>query len=299
MFSFKKFPYIRRIVFWQARQTFPAQLAEIIKKNVDNWRKKISRRIFFEKFPWRGKKQSRNTSECFPIVRRIFPLVFQKKNKLCILQREKISSESFLWKWESSFENHAKIFLAQPQDIFAQCLKKKKNNQLKKLSQKFFFGPANFIFGNPTEIFPTRFRKNSFCCPKIKEKSMIWKTFFSLKCFYGHVECSCKKPAKKEAENVCSVSKRTKNFNCFREQFFFKKHFHWYEECSFDRPTKLFLLNYRKWSEKVHKRFKNFSKIFSSESSHGEVESRWESLLTFFGQPGENFPLDIQKKNNF
>ena len=51
--------------------------------------------------------------------------------------------------------------------------------------------------------------------------------------------------------------------------------------------------------KKVHKRCKNFSKTFSSICSHGEAESRWEGLLTFFGHPAENFPLDIQKKTTF
>ena len=145
---------------------------------------------------------------------------------------------------------------------FCSMSQKKKNNLLKKLSQKFFFGPANFIFGNPTEIFPTRFRKNSFCCPKIKEKSLIWKTFFSLKCFYGHVECSCKKPAKKEAENVCSVSKRTKNFNCFREQFFFQKTFPLIRRMQFWQADQTFPAQLpemiRKSPQKIQKLFKNF-----------------------------------------
>ena len=46
----------------------------------------------------------------------------------------------------------------------------------------------------------------------------------------------------------------------------------------------------------VHNRCKNFSKKFSSKSPHGYVESSMKAPLTFFGQPAESFPLDIQKK---
>ena len=52
-----------------------------------------------------------------------------------------------------------------------------------------------------------------------------------------------------------------KNFICFPKEFF-SKWFYRYEECSFDRPAKLFLLNYRKWSEKKStKNAKTFQKI--------------------------------------
>ena len=50
--------------------------------------------------------------------------------------------------------------------------------------------------------------------------------------------------------------------------------------------------------KKVHKSCKNFSKVFSSKNSHGEVESSLKASLTFFGQLAENFPLDIQKNNS-
>ena len=49
--------------------------------------------------------------------------------------------------------------------------------------------------------------------------------------------------------------------------------------------------------KKVHKRCKNFSKIFSSKVSHGDIESRLKAPLTFSGQPAKLFPLDIQENN--
>ena len=49
--------------------------------------------------------------------------------------------------------------------------------------------------------------------------------------------------------------------------------------------------------KKVHKNCKNFSKIFSSKRSQGDVESNMKAPRTFFGQPAENLPLDIQKIN--
>ena len=51
--------------------------------------------------------------------------------------------------------------------------------------------------------------------------------------------------------------------------------------------------------KKVHKRCKNFSKNFSSNCSHGEVGSSLKVPLTFFGQPAETIPLEIQGKDQF
>ena len=43
---------------------------------------------------------------------------------------------------------------------------------------------------------------------------------------------------------------------------------------------------------------KNFSKKIPSSCSHGQVESSLKTTLTFFGQPAEIFPLEIQENNN-
>ena len=164
----------------------------------------------------------------------------------------------------------------------------------------FFFGPANFIFDNPAEIFPTRCREKSICCPKKMEKCMFWKIFFSLKCSYGHVEGSFNKPAKKvdkRPKTSAQCPENDKNLLCFPKLFFFKKRFDRHWECSFDRPAKLYLLTYWNWSEKVHKKCKNFSNFFSSKCSNGEVESSLKAPLTFFRLPAELSPLDIQKNN--
>ena len=127
---------------------------------------------------------------------------------------------------------------------------------------------------------------------------MFWKTFFSLKCSYGHVECSCNKPAKKtdkRQKTSAQCLKMIKNFICFPKFFLNKFSIDTENAVSRGRPNSF------RWitgndQKKVHKRFKKFSKIFSSESSHGEVESSLKAPLTFFGQPAEVFPLDIQKK---
>ena len=76
-----------------------------------------------------------------------------------------------------------------------------------------------------------------------------------------------------------------------------KKRFHRYGECSFDRPAKLFLHNYRNWSEKSPQKIQKLFKIFfSSKCSNGEVESSLKSTLTFHRQLAEFFPPDFQTK---
>ena len=104
-----------------------------------------------------------------------------------------------------------------------------KNNFWKKLSQKFFLGPANFIFDKPAELIPTKFRKKiHFLSKKIGKEYFLKNTFFSLKCSYGQVECSFNKPAKKrqEAESICSVSENDKKFQLFsKTDFFYQKTF--------------------------------------------------------------------------
>ena len=50
----------------------------------------------------------------------------------------------------------------------------------------------------------------------------------------------------------------------------------------------------KKSPQKVQKLFKKFS----SRSYQGEVESSLKATLTFFGQPAELFPLEIQENNN-
>ena len=101
------------------------------------------------------------------------------------------------------------------------------------------------------------------------------------------------------AENlVLTRLKMMKTFICFPKQFFLHN--------DFIDAKKAVLKGRPKFSrsitgndrKKVHKKCKNVSKLFSSKCSYGEVESSLQAPLTFFGQPAESFPLDIQKNNN-
>ena len=89
-----------------------------------------------------------------------------------------------------------------------------------------------------------------------------------------------------------------KNFIRFPKQFFLQNDFIDTKKAVLTGRPKFsgsFTGNDRK---KFHKKCKNFSKLFSSKCSYGEVESSLKAPLTFFRQPAELFPLDIQKITN-
>ena len=153
------------------------------------------------------------------------------------------------------------------------------------MSQKFFFGPAKFNFDNPAEFFPTSSWKKSVLFPKIMEKCMFWKMFFSRKCSYGRVECSFNKPAKKtdmRPKTSAECLEMIKNFICFPKRFFFKNSFFKYGESSFDSPAKISLLNYRNWSEKSRQKMQKFFKIFFCKMFLWRIRKQLESPADFF-----------------
>ena len=89
-----------------------------------------------------------------------------------------------------------------------------------------------------------------------------------------------------------------KNFICSQTQFFFKKCFYRYGECSFDRPAKFYCSITRNDPKKVNERCKFSWKIFSSKCSYGEVESSLKAPPIFFRQPAD-FSRSIFKKEWF
>ena len=89
-----------------------------------------------------------------------------------------------------------------------------------------------------------------------------------------------------------------KNFSCFPKQFFFSNSFNGYVQYSFDRPTKHFLRNYRKWSKKMStKDAKFFQDIFFGRFPW-RGRKQLQNLLKFFRQSDEIFPLGFQKITN-
>ena len=101
-------------------------------------------------------------------------------------------------------------------------------------------------------------------CPKWKKKLEI--KLFLVKMLPWTLRMQFQYPRRKtrhEAENfLLNVWKWWKISFVFQKSFF-SKWFYRYDECGFDRPGKLFLLNYRKWSEKRStKDAKTFQKNF-------------------------------------
>ena len=170
------------------------------------------------------------------------------------------------------------------------------------MSQKFFFGPGNFIFDNPAEFFPTRFRKKSVCCPKILEKCMFWKKFFFPKVFLWTRRIQFQQTRRKnrqEAENFCSVSENDKKIHLLSKNFFFKKCFYRYGECSFDRPAKFILLNYRNWSEKSRQKMQKLFKKFLCKMFLWRIRKQLESPADFFfTTASRKFSARFPKINN-
>ena len=260
---------------------------------------KIFKVFFFELFSWRGRKQLESPADLYRQLAEYFLLNFPTKETNSIFCRGKnLSPESFLWKWESSFDKGAEIFLTKSRDTFVQGPKKFWIITLKKKLPKNSLGPAVFVFHKAFEIFLTRFRKKIVCCPNILEKCIFWKTFFSLKCSNGHVKCSFNKSAKKldkRPKTSAQCLKMIKNFICFPKDFLNKISIDTENAVLKDRP------NFPRWitandSKKTNKRCKNFSKFFSSKCSIGEVESSLKALLTFYRQLAEIFLLDFPTK---
>ena len=114
---------------------------------------------------------------------------------------------------------------------------------------------------------------------KIENKNQK-KNCSLLKCCFGHVKCSSNIPVEKidkKPKLSCSLSKIDENFHLFSKTVFSSKWFYRYDECSFDRPAKLFLLNYRKWSEKRStKTAKTFQKYFLQKDPKETLKATWK-----------------------
>ena len=214
--------------FWQAGQTFTAQIPEMIRKKSTKMQK-LFKILFFKTFQWRSRKQLESPADFYRQLAEYFLLDFLTKvtdSNFC--RGKKLSPESFFWKWESSFDKGAEIFLTKPRDTFVQGPKKIRRKTLKKNVPKIFFWTCKFLFlTTPPKFLRQGIDKNPFVVQKKWKSVCFEKHFVSLNCSYGHVECSSNKPSKKrkEAKNFCSVSEKDKKFHLFPKQFFFRKTF--------------------------------------------------------------------------
>ena len=212
--------------FWQAGQTFLAQLLELIRKSPQK-KQKLFRIFFFKMFQWRSRKQLESPADFYRQLAEYFLLDFLTKLTNSNYRREKkCHPKVFFWKWESSFDEGAGIFFTKPRDTSVQGPKKIRRITLKKNVPRIFFWTCKFLFlTTPPKFFRQGIDQNPFVVQRKWKSVCFEKHCFSLKCSYGHVECSSNKPAKKreEAKNFCSVSENDKKFHLFPKQFFFQK----------------------------------------------------------------------------
>ena len=262
---------------------------------------KIFQDFFFERFPWRGRKQLQNLLNISRQSDEIFPLDFRKKKQIVNFAEKKFFSESFLWKRESSFDKDAEIFIRKPREIFGQCPKKiGRITFQKKFSQSFSLELQISFLITPPSFSLTRFWKKIQFLSKNNGKVFVSEDIFFPKVFLWTRRMQFQQTRQKTRQGPkisAQCLKMIKNFICFPKQFFFKKCFDRYGESSFDTPAKLFLLNYRNWSEKSRQKCKNFSNFFSAKCSYGELKSSLKAPLTSFSTFGRNFSARFSKIN--
>ena len=99
----------------------------------------------------------------------------------------------------------------------------------------------------------------------------------------------------KKPKTSCSLFKYHENFHLFSRTVFPPKRFYRCQENSFDRPAKIFLLNYRKWSKKSPQKMQKLFKIIFFKMFLWRGRKQLESPACFFRQPAELFQLDFQK----
>ena len=88
-------------------------------------------------------------------------------------------------------------------------------------------------------------------CPKMKKKLEIKLFFVKMLFWTRRMQLQrLRRKTRKEAEKFLLNVWNDEKFQLFSKTVFFSKWFHRYEECSFDRPAKIVLLNYRKWLKK-------------------------------------------------
>ena len=166
------------------------------------------------------------------------------------------------------------------------------------MSQKFFFGPANFNFDKPAEILRTSFRKKPFIVQK-QWKSVCFENYFFPKVFLWKRRMQFQQTRQKNRQGPKTSAqclKMIENFICFPKQFFFKKCFYRYGECSFDRPAKFFLLNYRNCSEKSRQKMQKLFKNFFCKKFLWRIRKQLESPADFLLDSQPKFFRSIFKK---
>ena len=175
-------------------------------------------------------------------------LIWKKVHKKCKNFSKVFFSKCSYGEVESSLKAPL-IFLHSRPKFFRSLFKKKFLGFARDFHPKVSLETENPILAPPPIFFRESVKKSV-----VSKNEKIWKQNCSpLKSHFGHVKCSSKIPVEKLAEKPktsCSLSKIDESFHLFSKTVFSSKWVNRYKECSFDRPAKLFLLNYRIWSEK-------------------------------------------------
>ena len=158
------------------------------------------------------------------------------------------------------------------------------------MSQKNSFESPFFVFDKPVE---TRFRKKFRLFSKNIGKVYVLKNlFFSIKCSYGHVECSFNKLAKKidkRPKTSCSMSENDEKFHLFPKTVFFQNDFIDTKNAVLTgRPNfsrSITGNDLKKGPQKMQKLFKSF--FFKKFPWRGR--KRLESPADFFADSSRNF----------
>ena len=213
---------------------------------------------------------------------------------------QNIFFKKFPWRGRKQLESRAGFFRTASRKFSTryskteQCVSFAKNFHPKVSNET-----ENPVLTTPL-LFLRELIKKSLSVQKWKKKSE--RKLFFVKMFFSDTSnavLTCpSKNSTRSWKHPAHFLKIMKNFICFPNQFFLQNEF---------IDTKNAVLTGRRTlpaqlsemiRKKIHRRCKNFSKKFSSNCSHGEVKSSLKAPLTFSGQPAENFPLEVQEKNN-
>ena len=126
-----------------------------------------------------------------------------------------------------------------------------KNNLWKKNCPKSFPLDLQISFLiTPPNFFRQDSEKKSVFCPKKIGKIYVLKNIFFPKFFLWTRRMQFQQTRQKidMRPKTSAQCLKIKISFVFQNSFFSKKVFSRYGECSFDRPAKFFLLNYRNWS---------------------------------------------------
>ena len=156
--------------------------------------------------------------------------------------------ESFLWKKKPVLNE---TFPYKIPKIFCSSSEKDwKNNLSKNFCLKSFSLDSQISFLiTQLKFFPTRFPKKFRLLSKKIGKRYVLKTIFLSKLFPWTRKMQFQPTRQKtdvRPKTSAQCLKMMKNFICFPKQFFLNNSFYRYGECSFERPAKLFPLNYCK-----------------------------------------------------